>query len=256
MILMYHHVCRDHEVPQDARPIEGWEYRLSPEQLDHQLQKLRRGGWKFVSLQEYVAALALPFRRRSRLVAVTFDDGWLDNYEHAVPVLESQSIPATIFVVSGEIAGVAVDRRMNSEQLLNLHRHGIEIGSHTRTHPNLGMLSREQIVDELVNSRAELQQLTGHAVDFLAYPGGRFNQCVVETAAEAGYAGACSVIGFARNSPESRYWLYRDVFTNAMDTVTDWLRRQRCFRSLRQQRARARVQELLRQTPTEGLTET
>lgn len=102
---MYHHVCPADLVPQHSSALEGWQYCLSPQQFRRQLTQVRLRGWRFVSLSSYLTGLRDGTAQRQRLAAVTFDDGWRDNYEFAVPVLVEQQVPATIFVVSGAMEG-------------------------------------------------------------------------------------------------------------------------------------------------------
>lgn len=244
MILMYHHVCPTNAVPAQQVPLEGWRYCIDPLDFRNQLLLLKREGWTFVSLADYLQQLNdRPLRRR--LVTVTFDDGWRDNWDYAVPILRDLQIPAVIFVVSGQLTGVAADRRMTSEQLQGLAAANIEVGAHTRTHPNLTTLPPEQLQEELSGSRRDLEAVVNQSVRYLAYPGGRFNQNVVEATKAAGFKAACSVIGLGGNSTQSRYWLYRDVFTDQMQTLRDRLKRAPFFRRLLHPRAERKAQRSL-----------
>lgn len=223
MILMYHHVCPNAEVPvaEERRSIEGWEYNLGPEDFAFQLESLRRRKFRFVTLDEYVRQAVESDRGSGKMVAVTFDDGWRDNYDHALPVLTRLGIPATFFVVSGSMAGVAAERRMTPAMLREMAAKGMEIGAHTRTHPNLATLSEDQLDDEIGGCKADLEEIVGQSVRFLAYPGGRFNDAVVRCVQRHGFRAACSVIPSGRNDPSARYQLSRDVFTPRMNTLRD-----------------------------------
>ena len=145
MILMYHHVCPAEQIPPEVVPLEGWQYCLSPQLFRQQLLQAKWRGWQFVSLQQYVAGLADGSTIRQRWLTVTFDDGWLDNYQHALPVLLELAVPATIFVVSGPIAGVRTDRRMSPEQLQSLQSHSVTVGAHSCTHPQLTALTPDRL---------------------------------------------------------------------------------------------------------------
>ena len=244
MILMYHHVCPPEAVPSVKAPLEGWQYCLSPKEFRHQLTVLQRSGWKFVSLADYVGTLSQsPIRWP--IASVTFDDGWMDNYDYAFPILSELQIPSTVFVVSGEMAGVPKDRRMSPIHLRELHGIGVEIGAHSQSHPNLTRLTAEELHKELYGSRCDLEAVVGRSVRFLAYPGGRFNKAVVESAQATGYEAACSVIGMGCNSQKSRFWLYRDVFSDRMAGWRDWIRRTPTCRRLLHGRAEQRAQKML-----------
>ena len=143
MILMYHHVCPLHEIPpvnQQAR-LEGWQYNITPAAFEWQLRKIASRGFRYVTFEEYLAEFSHDRRNSGHLATVTFDDGWLDNFDYAFPILQANAIPATFFIVSGEMEGVAGDRRMTPDQLCRLKSEGMTIGAHTRTHPNLALLS-------------------------------------------------------------------------------------------------------------------
>ena len=240
MILMYHHVCPANAVPKAHVPLEGWRYCIDPDNFRSQLLTLKREGWTFVSLADYLQRLDdRPLRHR--MVTVTFDDGWRDNWDYAVPILRELQIPAVLFVVSGDLPEVSAERRMNEDQLRCLAEAEIEVGAHTRSHPNLTTLCAEQLEHELSGSRRDLETIINRPVRYLAYPGGRFNHLVVEAARSAGFEAACSVIGLGCNSTHSRYWLYRDVFTDPMNTLRDRIKRTPVLRRLLHPRAERRA---------------
>jgi peptidoglycan/xylan/chitin deacetylase (PgdA/CDA1 family) len=225
MILMYHHVAPAAEVPAvaDRCSLEGWDYNLAPEDFAFQLEELRRRKFRFVSLAEYVSRAVEADRGPGDMVAVTFDDGWLDNHTHALPVLARLGIPATFFVVSGPLQGVADVRRMTSMMLREMIAAGMTIGAHTRTHPNLATLSDERLDEEIGGCKADLEAVIGRPVEFLAYPGGRYNEAVLRCVERHGFRAACSVAPAGRNGRDVRYTLSRDVFAPQMDGWRDRL---------------------------------
>jgi peptidoglycan/xylan/chitin deacetylase (PgdA/CDA1 family) len=245
MILMYHHVCPRAEVPADQAPLEGWKYNIEPGEFEAQLQTLLALGRRFVSLDEYLAELRSG--STSQLVTVTFDDGWVDNLRYAFPILLAMGLPSTLFVVSGEMAKVSRERRLNANDLRTLRDYGVTVGAHTRTHPNLAQLDDQALVEELGGCKADLEDLLGIGVKYLAYPGGRFNRRVVEVARQVGFQAACSVISWGFNSEASRFWLYRDVFSDQMNSWSDRLRLNRLTRSLLSWRAERSLRRMLAQ---------
>ncbi len=220
---MYHHVSPAAEVPavEDRCSLEGWAYNLVPGDFAFQLEELRRRKFRFVSLEEYVRQAVEEDRGPGDMVAVTFDDGWLDNHTHALPVLVRLGIPATIFVVSGPLAGVPDGRRMTPAMLRELIAAGMTIGAHTRTHPNLATLSDERLDEEIGGCKADLEAVIGRPVEFLAYPGGRYNEAVLRCVARHGFRAACSVKPAGWNDQAARYTLSRDVFSSRMDAWRD-----------------------------------
>jgi len=245
MILMYHHVCPWERIPKDATALEGWQFNLSPEQFAKQLNHVARCGFEYISLGEYVDRLANKSRWQGNEAVVTFDDGWLDNYEYAFPVLESLKIPATFFIVAGEMAGIDRSRRMTDGQLRELQSRGIEIGGHSRTHHNLAMLGEEKLAEEIQGCRLDLQDRLGSSIDFFAYPGGRFNRRVIACCEEAGYRGSCSTISWGKNSPASRFHLFRDVLSPESNRFADRLKLSPLWRTLFRWRAQWRLRTSL-----------
>lgn len=130
-----------------------------------------------------------------RAIAVTFDDGYRDLMEHALPVLRDLRIAATFFIVAGAVGGK--DRWYRGEQdimtwddLETLKSAGMEIGSHAMTHGRLDQMSEAEARRELVESKRLLEERLGGPVRHLAYPQGGRNDLVKRLAAEAGYRAA------------------------------------------------------------------
>ena len=143
-----------------------------------------------------------------RHLAITFDDGYRDNFENARPVLERLGLPATFFVVSRWIESDAWpwwDREqgvrhpwMTWDEVRELAQRGFDIGAHTRTHPNLGQASEAIARDEIVGGRDEIERRIGRSVDLFEYPyGGPQNMSEANRAIvrEAGFRCCCSCYG-------------------------------------------------------------
>lgn len=215
MILMYHHVCPPERIPAARADLEGWQFNIAPDDFRAQLQTLQKRGFEFISLTDYVNSLHLPYRLRAKQMAITFDDGWRDNHEFALPILLSLGLKATFYIVTGEMQGVDAAKRMSASDLQELANAGMEIGGHSVTHPNLATLSLERLQSELGDSKRKLQDDLGTEVRHFAYPGGRFNQLVVEQCERAGYCSAACSIGWGRNNLENRYSMYRETLDSS-----------------------------------------
>ena len=195
-VLMYHMV-REH--------IDGAKFnklRVKPAEFDQQVAWMKAQGFHFVTMQELQDNWG---QHPEKTVAITFDDGYLDNLENAYPILEKYQAKATIYVVvdrhdrdwstykkahhnSGELAR---EPKLNDEQVQFLAQSGVvEIGSHTLTHANLDKLDDAACLAELVDSKQQLEQLTGTAVNSFAYPFGIYSQRDVALAKQAGYYNA------------------------------------------------------------------
>lgn len=160
-----------------------------------------------VSLQDLVKRLECG-RRLNRDLAITFDDGYRDNFEIAAPVLERLSLPATFFVVSRWIGTRVVpwwdERRgdrhawMTWDHVRALHRKGFDIGAHTQTHVDLAKVSDSVAQAEILGSRLELETELAAPVESFAYPYGRRSHLTEAKRAlvrAAGFRCCCSSFG-------------------------------------------------------------
>ncbi len=176
-------------------------------------------------LGELVARLERG-RPVGRRLAITFDDGYRDNFDNAAPVLERLGLPATFFVItqwmgSGVTAwwdqGLSAPHPwMTWEQVRALHRRGFEIGAHTRTHADLGRVGEAEATEEIVGGRRDLERQLGAPVDLFAYPyGGRDNllepyRAIVKA---AGFRCCCSNFGGDNSSRADPFDLRRIPIT-------------------------------------------
>lgn len=180
---------------------EGDRYVISRRALSRQLRLLKLLGYRGVEFAEVARCLRERRLPPRRAVAITIDDGYLDNLEVAAPVLRRHGFPATVFLVSGKLGGVndwtadgaLADRPLLApEQVDELRERGIAIGAHTRRHPELPAQSDEAVREEVGGSREDLQPRFGEVATF-AYPFGLFDERAVAAAKEAGFEGACTV---------------------------------------------------------------
>jgi len=151
-------------------------------------------------------------RDRARpLVCLTFDDGYRDNVDVAVPLLERFGLRATFFLPTGFLGGVFVTSArvrhpvMDWSQARDLHQAGHEVGAHTITHPRLTELPGSEAWREIAGSKAALETALDCEVVSFAYPKGDYSRKVASLAAAAGFRIAVTIGEGAL--PESPDWL-------------------------------------------------
>jgi peptidoglycan/xylan/chitin deacetylase (PgdA/CDA1 family)/GT2 family glycosyltransferase len=181
---------------------EGDRFVVPRRKLALQLRALRLLGYRGVHFEDLVEDLREGRLPPRRAVAITIDDGYLDNLEVAQPLLRRYGFPATIFLVTQRMGGVndwtedgALSRRalLSWEQVDEMAGDGIRFAAHTRNHPALPTLTAEEIAAELTGSREDLEAHFGTAARCFAYPFGELDEEVVRLTGAAGFEGACTV---------------------------------------------------------------
>jgi len=191
-ILAYHRI---------GMPGAGRHERLtvSPRRFHRHLRLLRRLGFEFVSLGDVCSWLQPAANPMRRPVAITFDDGYQDLFEHAFPFLQRQGIPAIIFLVAGRDTNswmppdrMRVLELLSWTQVKTMSAAGIDFGSHSLTHTQLTACSNAQLQAEVADSKKRIEDHIGRAVRHFCYPYGRYDQRVEEAVRTAGYESACT----------------------------------------------------------------
>jgi peptidoglycan/xylan/chitin deacetylase (PgdA/CDA1 family) len=205
LILCYHGVS------------DAWTHSLGvrPRALELQVRSLLRRGYRPVGASEAVTG-------RPRLLHVTFDDAYR-NVDAGLQILDRLSVSATVFACPAyaddgrpldvpEVADAAAAHpehmaTMTWDDLAAIAERGVEVGSHTLTHPHLPQLTDEDLRRELLESRRRMEDVLGRSCRYLAYPYGDDDERVHRAAERAGYEAAYSLR--ARANPFDRYAIPR-----------------------------------------------
>ncbi len=185
-VLMYHSISRHDDY--DA-------LCTSPERFEAQMLHLKRHKLRGVAMRELCRTMNTGDAKN--LVGLTFDDGYEDFLNTALPTLEKLGFSATLFVVAGMLGeentwehrdGPTIRLRLlDAGGVREVSERGMEVGSHTVTHPRLSGLEPAMLAREVGDSRQMLAEIVGAPVEGFSYPYGDLDIAAVRAARSAGY---------------------------------------------------------------------
>ncbi len=187
-VLNYHSVRNNGELP----------LSVAVRSFRWQMQHIANKGYRCVSLEE---GFYKENEKDRRTIPLTFDDGYLDNYTEAFPILLELGFTATFFVTAEFIEHRMIPwhkkpgqgEAMSWGNLREMARAGMRVGSHTLSHSRLSEIPAAEAMRELVESRVMIEQCLGAQVLSFAYPSGDFTKEVMGMVPEAGYAMAAAL---------------------------------------------------------------
>lgn len=215
-VLMYHHVS----------PLKGDMVSVTPSVFEGQMRHIKDAGYQTLSLDELIGFMEGSFRPERKSVVITFDDGYLDNYIYAYPVLKAYGLKAAVFLVSdwvdmaslvqdktqviddykkrplthaeakalvekGALAMVSVDWQMVTEMMGSSL---VEFHSHTKSHRTADRLDRAELIEELSGAKRRIEEMSGVDCQYLCWPKGRYTASAVDAATGIGYKGIFTTI--------------------------------------------------------------
>ncbi len=180
-ILLYHNI---------SKTFSPYGSIVFPEVFRKHIKFIKSKGIKFLSPDEFFKA--------DSGVLLTFDDGFVDLYKFAFPILIEENVPAIIFVVSG-YAGKKNDwevtmgksfTHLSWSEIQEIHKYGITIGSHSHLHPDYSRSPLDVVKKDMQISLEVISDKIGERVKYLSYPFGRIRESEKELAGKAGYKNA------------------------------------------------------------------
>jgi peptidoglycan/xylan/chitin deacetylase (PgdA/CDA1 family) len=188
-ILMYHHIntdttCNSLYVPK--------------EEFVAQMNALKKAGYYTLNTQEAFRVLEKNEKPEKKIVWVTLDDGYKDNYKNAFPILRKNQQKATINLITNP---AYTKNKLTLKQIKKMKKFNIDFQSHTVSHLNLDELTDEQIKTELIDSKKKIDKELNQNTQMICYPAGHYDDRVTQVAAKAGYKiGLTTINGWATKS--------------------------------------------------------
>ncbi len=177
-VLMYHRI---------GYPDSNPGLFVSPEVFERQMEFLKIHNYHVVSLAYLISIVKSGQPVPMNTVVITFDDGYLDNFVNAFPVLKKMDFPATIFMITDNIGK---EGWLTEEDLRVLQESSVVIGAHTQSHAFLPPLIRGQMESEIGGSKSRLEAILGRPVTLFSYPAGGVSEEVEQVVRDAGFDGA------------------------------------------------------------------
>lgn len=217
-ILFYHRVANDRD-----------ELAVAPDSFAEQMDYLASEAYRVVDVLSAIDLLESG-KPLARTVALTFDDGFLDLAEHALPTLSQHGFNATVFVAPAVTDGRTSFPWYREEQppllawadIVELDRDGtLRFEAHSLTHPNLPALDDAAAEEEIAGSKRELENHLGRVVRAFSYPSGLYGEREERIAADAGYRIALTCEPGVNDRSTDRFALRRRQ-VDARDSLLDF----------------------------------
>lgn len=230
-ILMYHSI--NYQVNPGSEKLV-----VSPAVFERQMRFLKTNRYNVISLEALAGLIRDKKRIPPRTVALTFDDGYKDNYAYAFGVLRKYNFPATIFIIINEV-GRPENDRLSWDEIKDMTDSGIiDFGSHTLgPKPLIDIKNEEELKKQVFVSRKILEEKLGRQVNIFSYPEGRFNDRIRQLVIDAGYKVA--VTGNAgRKYPDSDVFALKRlrISSNAANLFVFWVESSGFYNLIREYR--------------------
>jgi peptidoglycan/xylan/chitin deacetylase (PgdA/CDA1 family) len=206
-ILVYHSVrpYRPTDTPFDRQFI------VDPADFDRQLSYLEDNGYADVTFADLDAAIAKGASLPPKPVIISLDDGWANQFQYALPLLQKHHLQATFFIYTGVIGH---KHYLTWDQVLALEKSGMIIAGHSVTHPYLTKITDDKVLrHEIVDGKKIIETHLGHAISYFAYPFGLYDDRVEAVVQDAGYVMARTIHHGVEHSQADIYTLSGNIVT-------------------------------------------
>ncbi len=184
-ILMYHYIS----APPSANDRIRYGLSVPPEMFEAQLRLLSNYGFHTITLRELYEYLAIGKTLPDNPIVLTFDDGYVDNYTNAFPLLRKYGMRGTFFILTGP-ADEGNPNYLSWDMVQAMSGAGMDMQLHSRDHLDMRNRSYEWLVFQIIGGRQSIEGHTGQPVIFMAYPSGRYDANVVRFLQDSHFWGA------------------------------------------------------------------
>jgi peptidoglycan/xylan/chitin deacetylase (PgdA/CDA1 family) len=206
---MYHHI--------EADPIVS-NYRVSAARFEEQLKLLHDWEYTTITTTMLVDAITRGADLPPRPIIITFDDGNLDNYTVAFPIMQKYGFTGVLYI---PYYFIDTENYMSIDQIKEMAAAGWEVGSHSLTHAELTTLTPDRLREEIVDSREKLQELLGVPILTFAYPFGNVGSAEVDYVKFAGYIAGMGATGFRWEQGSTNLFVLQRCEIKETDIVDD-----------------------------------
>lgn len=213
---MYHYIS----VPPPGADAYRLDLSVIPENLDRQMAWLFENGYTPITLNDLLYHLRLGWPLPEKPVVLTFDDGYADAYQNAFPILLKYGFVGTFFVITDYMT-FDNPNHATWDQVIQMHNAGMDIQSHSRSHPDLRRQSQAELLWQILGSKEAIEDRLGKEVRFFCYPSGRYDANTIAALQQYGYWAAVTTEYGATHTSDNLFTLKR-IRIRATDTLADF----------------------------------
>jgi len=208
-ILLYHHIGVSESQAAST-------YYVTPEEFVTEMKALKEWGYVSISITQLTEAITRGAPLPDHPVVISFDDGNLDVFTNAFPIMQEFGFTGVIYIVTNYLHE---DGYLGVEQVKEMVAAGWEAGSHSTSHPHL-TYNHSVLAYEIAQSRTELQETLGIPVMSFAYPFGETDPIIYQEVHEAGYTSAVGLGSSSNQGLHNLFYLNRRPVPAGIDLAT------------------------------------
>lgn len=201
---MYHYISK----APSGSDIYRQDLSVSPQRFAEHLRYLDEAGYTTITLDDLLFALTQDRPLPQKSVILTFDDGYVDNFTYAYPLLKQHRMVGIFFILT-EFASQGRAEYLNWAQIEEMAEGGMRFGSHSRDHPDLRNRSIDYLVWQALGGKEAIEEHLGYHPRWIAYPSGGYDEQVIAVYKSAGYWGGVTTRQGATHTSEGPFDLRR-----------------------------------------------